>query len=288
MNNYNILPGLSLSKRRMMKKPILSLVTLFSLFALFDDIKAGAQVPFEQIKSFQNRCHLLFESETADTLGVHSNIDKFFTEWEEWSERINKRAIPSGYNSIFQKHFLENGPANDGAKYLVLPLNVKVIKYKGCINPDSLPDSLSGRFGTLYPEDLSKCRMIDSISIFTPVVENGKKVLYLSPEIQGNLTAFIGESILLTHDKSRFPLFDRKKGITNEDWEEEYKRRELIRKYVPTSLAYYGYYFTTSPLIREIIVGDDGYYIELDYSVFGKCYYVPWDSDPILYAEWIV
>ena len=143
------------------------------------------------------------------------------------------------------------------AKYISLPLNVKVIKYNGSIHPDSFKVSDD----TSYPYDLMKSRMPESISYFTPIIESDKKVLYLSPEAQELLSSFIDEPKMM-FDERDYTFSIRKEEITDEDWEEVIKRRDMIGKYVPTIVAHWGngWYFTSYPLIRRIIVGDDGYY----------------------------
>ena len=265
-----------------MKRFILHFVTLISLVSLFDGFDANAQVPFERIVSFPSWRHLYYDSESPNIYGEHNNIDLFFSEWEEWSELIKKGTVPSEYNSIFQKHFLEENPQRASeAKYLSLPLSVKVIKYNGNIHPDSF--KVSDDYSS-YPYDLMKSRMPESISYFTPIIESDKKVLYLSPEAQDILSAFIDEPTKMPGSSVR------KKEITDEDWEEVIKRRDMIGKYVPTIVAHWGdgWYFTSYPLIRRIIVGDDGYYIEWSHANYsGQEYFVPWDADPIELGWWI-
>ena len=86
----------------MMKKHFFCLITLISLFTLFGGIDTAAQVPFDHVVSFPSRHHLYYDSKIPNIYGEHSNIDLFFSEWEEWSELIKKGAVPSEYNSIFQ------------------------------------------------------------------------------------------------------------------------------------------------------------------------------------------
>ena len=146
-----------------MKKLFYSLVTLIILNMLLASLNANAQVPFERVVSFPSWHHLYYDSKIPNIYGELSNIDLFFSEWEEWSELIKKGTVPSEFNSIFQKHFLEESQqrASD-AKYISLPLNVKVIKYNGSIHPDSFKVSDD----TSYPYDLMKSRMPESISYF--------------------------------------------------------------------------------------------------------------------------
>ena len=269
-----------------MKKPLMCLVTLISLFALFDGINVNAQVPFDRIVSFPSWHHLYYDSKIPNIYGELSNIDLFFSEWEEWSELIKKGTVPSEFNSIFQKHFLEESQqrASD-AKYISLPLNVKVIKYNGSIHPDSFKFSDD----TSYPYDLMKSRMPESISYFTPIIESDKKVLYLSPEAQELLSSFIDEPKMM-FDERDYTFSIRKEEITDEDWEEVIKRRDMIGKYVPTIVAHWGngWYFTSYPLIRRIIVGDDGYYIEWSNANYsGQEFFVPWNAEPIDLGGWI-
>ena len=272
-------------KIKKMKKQVLCLATLISFYTLFGGINAGAQVPFERIVSFPSWHHLYYDSKIPNIYGEHSNIDLFFSEWEEWSELIKKGAVPSEYNSIFQKHFGEENPQKiSDAKYISLPISVKVIKYNGNIRPE-----IKGSDDALYPQDLIKNRMPESISYFTPIIESDKKVLYLSPEAQELLSAFIDEPEM-TFDERNFTFSVRKKEITDEDREEERKRRDMIGKYLPTKIAHWanGWYFTSYPLIRTIIVWDDGYYIELsDANYSWQKYFVPWDADPIDLGYWI-
>ena len=246
---------------------------------------SSAQVPYERIVAFPSWHHLYYNSKIPNIYGEHSNIDLFFSEWEEWSELIKKGAVPSEYNSIFQKHFREENPQKKSdAKYISLPISVKVIKYNGNIRPE-----IKGSDDALYPQDLIKNRMPESISYFTPIIESDKKVLYLSPEAQELLSAFIDEPEM-TFDERNFTFSVRKKEITDEDREEERKRRDMIGKYVPTKIAHWanGWYFTSYPLIRTIIVWDDGYYIELsDANYSWQKYFVPWDADPIDLGYWI-
>ena len=269
-----------------MKKPFFCLITLISLFAPFGGINTAAQGPFESVVAFPSWHHLYYDSKNPNIYGEHSNIDRFFSEWEEWSELIKKGTVPNEYNSIFQKHFLEESSqqASD-ARFLSLPLRVEVVKYKGKIHPDSVKVA----DGPSYPYDLMKSRMPESVSYFTPIIESDKKVLYLSPEVQEILSAFLDEPTKMLNEKD-LTLSVRKKEIADEDWKEVYKRRDMIRKYVPTIVAHWGdgWYFTSYPLIRRIIVGDDGYYIEWSYANYsGQEYFVPRDGDPIDLGWWI-
>ena len=91
-------------------------------------------------------------------------------------------------------------------------------------------------------------------------------------------------------DERDYTFSIRKEEITDEDWEEVIKRRDMIGKYVPTIAAHWGdgWYFTSYPLIRTIIVGEDGYYIEWSNANYsGQEYFVPWDGDPIDLGWWI-
>ena len=268
----------------MWKKSYLCLVTLSSLYASLG-FNANAQVPYESIVSFPSWHHLYYDSVIPNIYGEHSNIDLFFSEWEEWSGLIKEGAVPCEYNSIFQKHFLEERPKRVSvAKYLTLPLRVKVIKYNGNIHPDSIKGSDNS-----YSYDLIKNRKPESISFFTPVIETDKKVLYLSPEVQKILSAFIDEPCKVL-DKKDETFSVMKEEITEEDWKEVRKRRDMIGQYVPTIVAHWGdgWYFTSYPLIGTIIVGDDGYYIEWsDANYSGQEYFVPRDADPIQLGWWI-
>ena len=260
---------------------------------------SSAQVPYERIVSFPSMRHLYYDRKTPNIYGERSNISLFFSEWEGWSELIKKGAAPSEYNSIFQKHFLEESPQRESdAKYLSLPIRVKVIKYNCSIHPDSFKvsdesdsghDDVEIAIEPSYPYNLMKNRMAESISYFTPVIESDKKVLYLSPEAQEILSAFIDEPTK-TLDEKDFTYSVRKKEITDDDWKEVRKRRDMIRKYVPTIAAHWGdgWYFTSYPLIRTIIVGEDGYYIEWSNANYsGQEYFVPWDGAPVDLGWWI-
>ena len=192
--------------------------------------------------------------ELTNKYGERSNIERFFSEWESWSKLIAKGALPNDFNDIFKRHFIE---ARDGreseSKYIALPIRIKVIKNN------------------------------ESISFFTPVVESDKHVLYLIPEAEQLLSSFI-EAPLMKDE------FNKKETVSEEDWEELRKRRDIINEYVPTQVAHWGngWYFTSYPLVDYIIIKNDGYSISLsDANYSGTVLFVPWGKDPIVTSEWI-
>ena len=212
--------------------------------------------------------------------GKESNIDRFFTDWENWSTLIAKGSAPSEYNEIYKKHFLENYRQDSPVRYITLPFLVKVIKYDCDIRPtpeeiDS-EDADSDDVIIVYEDSGYLKETPESISFFTPVIEADKKVLYLLPEAERILSSFLDE-----------PRND------NEDdriREEVQTRMHLLREYVPTVRSHWGtkWCFTTYPLIDRMVVGNDGYYIFLsanDYS--GDDYFVPWGEEPIDLGSWI-
>ena len=192
--------------------------------------------------------------ELTNKYGERSNIERFFSEWESWSKLIAKGALPNDFNDIFKRHFIE---ARDGreseSKYIALPIRIKVIKNN------------------------------ESISFFTPVVESDKPVLYLIPEAEQLLSSFIEEPLMKDE-------FNKKETVSEEDWEELRKRRDIINEYVPTQVAHWGngWYFTSYPLVDYIIIKNDGYSISLsDANYSGTVLFVPWGKDPIVTSEWI-
>jgi hypothetical protein len=103
------------------------------------------------------------------------------------------------------------------------------------------------------------------------------------------MASFIDEPKMM-FDERDYTFSIRKEEITDEDWEEVIKRRDMIGKYVPTIVAHWGngWYFTSYPLIRRIIVGDDGYYIEWSNANYsGQEFFVPWNAEPIDLGGWI-
>lgn len=193
-----------------------------------------------------------------------SLYEKFFAEWEGWSELVAKGTDSNKYNEIFAKHFCEsNQQAKEGSKYLTLPLYVKVIRYDCDINLDS--DRISD------PDSLTKNMMPESITYFTPVIESDKKVLYVSPEVETILAGYIEEG--------------RKSSP-----EEFQKRENTIGELIPTTIAHWnnGWFFLSYPNIHEIVITNNGYYIDLaDADYCGQMLFVPWNKAPIEVYSWI-
>lgn len=270
-----------------MNKLFNSLITLIILSTLCGSLNADAQVPSEHVVTFPHWDHLYYDSKTPNIYGENSNIDMFFSEWEEWSLMVANGAAPSEYNSIFTKHFLkEHRKKRSKAKYLSVPLFVKVIKYNYSLNPDSIKDLES----FFHSNHWKKNKLPDSISYFTPIIKSNKKVLYLLPEAEELLSAFINEPTMTPFDSETFRPLVRKDEITEEEWEELRKRRDMIGQYVPTVVAHWGnkWFFSSYPLIRSIVVWDDGYYIEWSYADYsGQACFVPLDGDPIVFESWV-
>ena len=254
------------------------------LTGLIWGLEASAQVPVEHVVLFPSWHHLYYDSKTANIYGEHSNIDIFFTEWEEWSALISKGLGSNEYNDIFKRHFCENNTKKkNDSKYISLPLSIEVVKYNCNINPDSI--KVQDHYSLI--QSLINSKRPESISIFTPKIESDKKVLYLSKEAQDVLTAFLDEPTMVFSPGAPPAT---KQEITEEDWAEVRKRRDMIGKYIPTIVAHWGdgWYFTSYPLINRIIVGNDGYYIDLsDANYNGELLFVPWDLEPIVLEEWI-
>lgn len=270
-----------------MKKLFYSLVTLIILNMLLASLNANAQVPFERVVSFPSWYQLYYDSKMPNIYGERSNIDMFFSEWEEWSQLVAKGSAASEYNYIFKKHFSEENLKEErNAKYLSIPFRIEVIKYNCNIHPDSV--KVSENTSLMYC--LQKSKKPESISYFTPIIESDKKVLYLFPKVEEILSAFLDEPTKTPIDDENNTSSINKEEITDEDWKEVRKRIDMIGKYVPTVVAHWGdgWYFTSYPLIRSIIVGNDGYYIgwsDANYS--GQDFFIPWDGDPINLGWWI-
>ena len=266
-----------------MKKALL-LATIVLLSALLGCINAVAQVSAGRVISFPSWKTLYYDSKYTNIYGEKSNINMFFSEWEEWSQLIKKGAAPSEYNAIFNRHFSEyNRTKECDAKYLSLPLRVKVIKYDCNIHPDSIKVIKNYTLMSSLMESI----MPESISYFTPVLESEKKVLYLSPEAEKVLAAFLDEPLRVIQDGAPPGLI---KKVSDKDWEETNKRCNMLEKYIPTIIGHWGrsWYFTSYPQIDTIIVGKDGYYIECnDANYSGQRLFVPWGEDPIDMGWWI-
>ena len=61
-------------------------------------------------------------------------------------------------------------------------------------------------------------------------------------------------------------------------------------EYIPTIVAhgFNGWRFTSYPLIDMLVVGKDGYYINLKYADhYGQEFFVPWGKEPISMGKWI-
>ena len=211
--------------------------------------------------------------------GEESNIDSFFTDWENWSALVATGSTPSEYNEIYKKHFLENCSQESPVRYITLPFLVKVIKYDCDIRPamDEADPEDAYSDDVILLDDYGYLKETpESISFFTPVIEADKKVLYLLPEAERVLSSFLDEP--------------RNDDINDSIREKIRTRMHLLREYVPTVLSHWGtkWCFTTYPLIDRMVVGNDGYYIFLsanDYS--GNDYFVPWGEEPIDLGLWI-
>ena len=226
--------------------------------------------------AFLSFTKLYHNAATPDSLGERSNIDRFFAEWEAWSESVAKDAAVGEYNNIFNRHFCENN--NDGSKYFVVPLRVKVVKYDENIGPDYVGRSIGGGF--VYTNTP------DSISYFTPIIKSGKKVLYLMPQAVDLLTDFMK---VLPEDSE--PPAEEWGVEEFSKWLEEVdNRKSVLSEYIPTIVAhgFNGWRFTSYPLIDMIVVGKDGYYINLKHADhYGQEFFVPWGKEPISMSKWI-
>ena len=241
-------------------------------------LNLDAQVPPKNAVCFPSRYGIYYEHESRLLLSLlpryerpqFSNIDfeKFFAEWEQWSELVAKGAVVSEYNDIFIKHFCENNPQDEhDPKYLTLPLQVKVIKYDCNINykTDTTP----------FADSLKTSATPESIMYFTPVIKSDKKVLYMNRELETILAGYLAE-----------PGKDAS--------EETDKRLKMIGEYIPTTIAHWGngWFFLSYPNIHEIVVTNSGYYIELvDADYYGTCYFIPWDmkpsdNEPLYFGYW--
>ena len=183
-----------------------------------------------------------------------------------WSDLIAKGAVADEYNDIFIKHFCENNSRDEhDSKYLTLPLYVKVIKYDCDITYES-------ESGTIpFSDKLKTNVMPENIGYFTPVIGSDKKVLYMNPELENLLASYIGNP----------------EEVSEEEIE---KRRKPIAEYVPTTISHNddGWFFLSYPNILEIVITNNGYYIDLvnaNYS--GECYFVPWNKEPLFFGQWI-
>ena len=230
-------------------------------------LNLDAQVSPKDAVNFPSGYGIYYEHESRLLLSLlplyerpqFSNIDfeKFFAEWEQWSELVAKGAVVSEYNDIFIKHFCKNNPQDEhGSKYLTLPLQVKVIKYDCNINYET--------YTTPFADSLKTSATPESIMYFTPVIKSDKKVLYMNRELETILAGYLAE-----------PGKDAR--------EETGKRYKMIGEYIPTTIAHWGngWFFLSYPNIHEIVVTNSGYYIELvDADYYGTCYFIPWDMKP--------
>ena len=250
-----------------MKRFITAILSTFACLCL------DAQVSPDRVLSFPAEYSLYHDSEYYSTYtkisGLQrkfSNIDfeKFFAEWEAYSELVAKGAVVNEYNEIFRKHFCEEyTQAKEESKYLTLPLYVKVIKYDCNIDLDS--DKI------LDPDSLKHNIRPEYIRYFTPAIKSDKKVLYMLPEVESMLADYIEEG--------------REDSV-----EEMRKRKGMIGEYVSTTVGHWnlGWYFLSYPNIYEIVITNNGYYIELvDANYYGQVFFVPWNKEPMMLYYWI-
>ena len=76
------------------------LVTLISLFALFDGINVNAQVPFDRIVSFPSWHHFYYDSKIPNIYGELSNIDEDIS----FESFVYEDAQPTPMQKFFLTH----------------------------------------------------------------------------------------------------------------------------------------------------------------------------------------
>ena len=72
--------------------------------------------------------------------------------------------------------------------------------------------------------------------------------------------------------------------------EEFQKRENTIGELIPMTIAHWGdgWFFLSYPNIHEIVITNNGYYIDLaDADYYGQMLFVPWNKDPIEVYSWI-
>ena len=253
------------------------LIVIVLAFGFIPGGRLFAQVDSSRVAFFPTWLELYYDQKEENEYGEHSNIDRFFKEWEIWSGLIVNGLEPNEYNALFCKHFLKAYKRTEpNGEYITLPLRVKVIKFDRDISPDNNEEDIMDFF--VWKSRFSQESLPESISYFTPVIECDKKVLYLFDEVERLLSSFLDEPI------------KTKENVSDIDDKEVIKRRLMIADHIPAARAHWGgrWFFSTYPIISSIIVGNDGYYIDLDNNnSFGETLFVPWGKDSVVVSSWV-
>lgn len=243
-------------------------------------MEINAQQDIREITYFPTESHLYYGK---NSYAEASNIERFFTELKEWSMIYrNGVMVNEDYNAIFVKHFKEAySDIEQSSKFISLPMDVTVTRYDCDLTP------YIHNMNELYDNVLPL-----AITSFTPVLDSNEEVVYISGRAADLLRDFIEEPMHKTIEKDGRDIKVEKEyeEISEEDWAERKKRVFMIREYVPANRSHWGelWYFLSYPQITSFIVGNDGYFISIDYmTYYGIRYYVPWQGEPEEIGRWI-
>lgn len=258
-------------------------LTVIALLSI-GNTEAYAQKDLSHIAFFPAWGDLYYDSDHKNQYGETSNIERFFDELKEWSKLYrNGVEVNEDYNAIFVKHFKEYySKEKERSKFISLPMDVQVIKYD-CDLRDYIHKEYE-LFANVLPV---------SITSFTPVIDSDKDVVYISEEAEELLNHFITEPMYETVRKSgRTKIEKDDEKITEADNAELMKRVNMVWEYVPAGVTYTlwgeSWHFLSFPQILSLIVGNDGYIINIgQMASYGTTYFVPWGGEPEEIDSWI-
>ena len=217
------------------------------------------QAIINDIPDFPAYDQLYYGGDSKKTYGEKSNVERFFKDWASWSAKVASNGQESKYNYMFKQHLLETLGDISG-KVITLPLYIEVLEYDCKIHNDTL---------SLMEDILFDKSNIQPISVFRfiPKLDPDVSVMYLHPQADSLVNAFLGEAMT----KSRL-FFRYENERVDRKWARIFKKRlRLVRKNLPSTMVSHWsekYYFTTRPCVEQLIVGEDGYYIieQLNFS----------------------
>ena len=260
-------------------------------FLFFSNVILSAQPGFSSVTRFPRWSvrHFQIEMfgktdkqspELKDLYKGTDSLESFFNEWEQWSALISAGAQDSEYNDIFVKYFREYSEkwGMGKGKYIVLPERIKVEKYNCNIHPDSLHVLYSRK------EELRAHNQVvlpESISYFTPKIEENRPVVYLIPEVQAMLDTFIANPWMAAKGRGT---------VAEGDMEASRARETMLREYVPVIMEHWGHgwFYTSTPLFEAMYIGKDGFRLDISHAdYFGVELFVSWDGKVVVEEEWI-
>ncbi|MBO7562390.1 MAG: hypothetical protein J6T04_05845 [Bacteroidales bacterium] len=167
---------------------------------------------------------------------TNDKLATFMEDWHAWSKKVDAFMPKSDSITIlFAKvfHHYQKDLESDIGEYIVLPFSVEVI------------DNRHGKKDTTYmfPRYMK-----------TNKNEPDRKVLYITPEIQGRLSRFLGRLRLNKPGKSRL-----KRSPVNE------RGLYTLAGYIPVHEGHWGGYWhlQSMPIIYDITITPDGYELSM-------------------------